>query len=138
MQPKRWWQSKTVLGALAALIATGVRALAPESEVAEGEILGVLTQVAQTAGMVVAIIGRFKASAPVITGGEAFNIKHGAAEAKLRDEWVPRGVILRVGIADEDIKQGAAVSIDGKGKVSVFREPIRGPGGELPGGTASP
>lgn len=125
MQPKRWWQSKTILGALAALIATAVRALAPEADVAEGEILGVLTQVAQTAGTLVAIIGRFKASAPVITGGEATALKHGAAEEELRKEWLPRGVILRVGIAEEDIKTGAAVSIDEKGSVKVFREPIR-------------
>jgi len=124
-QPKRWWQSKTVLGALAALIATGVRALAPESDVAEGEILGILTQVAQTAGMIVAIIGRFKAAAPVVTRVEAHNLKVAEAEGKLHDEWLPRGAILRIGIADEEIKKGAAVSIDAKGKVAVFREPLR-------------
>lgn len=125
MQPKRWWQSKTVLGALAALIATGVRALAPESEVAEGEILGVLTQVAQTAGMILAIVGRFQAAAPVVTRIEAHNLKVAEAEGKLCDEWLPRGAIIRVGIAKEEIKTGQPVSIDSKGTVKVFRQEPR-------------
>ncbi len=123
--PKRWWQSKTVLGALAALIATGVRSIAPELGIEEGAVLSFLTQATQTAGMIVAIVGRFKADRPVVTKATETRLKIAAAQDREASAWMQKGTILRVGIADEDIKLGSAVSIDEAGKVKVFREPRR-------------
>lgn len=53
-----WWQSRTILGALAVLIVAAVRALAPESALTGDEVLGVLLDVTQAAGAVLAILGR--------------------------------------------------------------------------------
>ena len=140
MQTKRWWQSKTVLGALAALIATGVRALAPDASVEEGEVLEVLTEVAQTAGMILAIVGRFMADRPLVTKGQARANEINAANERAAS-WAPPGSIVRVGIAAEEIKYGAAVSIDARGRVRVFRDPSHttrpGPGGYYTGGVVA-
>lgn len=130
---KRWWQSKTVLGALAALIATGIRALAPESAVGEGEVLGVLTQVAQTAGAIVAIIGRFKADRRVVSKAVQIRLKIAAASPIMN----PPGTV-RAGIAAVDIKQGEAVSIDGRGAVRPLAPLGVDERGEVCGGGAFP
>lgn len=58
---KYWWQSKTILGALAVLIATAVRMIVPDAELEEETFLNLLTMAAQLAGAVLALFGRFKA-----------------------------------------------------------------------------
>ena len=60
-ETKPWWASKTILGALAVLVATAVRMIAPEADLGEGEILNVLTLATQFAGALFAIFGRFAA-----------------------------------------------------------------------------
>ena len=130
---KRWWQSKTVLGALAALIATGIRALAPESAVGEGEVLGVLTQVAQTAGAIVAIIGRFKADRRLVTRGQQVRLDIAAASPIM----APPGMV-QTGLAATDIKQGEAVSIDGRGTVRPLAPLGVDKDGKITGGGAFP
>ncbi len=67
MQAKRWWQSRTILGALAALIATVVRFFIPDTELEAGDFLNMLTQASQLAGTVLAIVGRFQATRRVAT-----------------------------------------------------------------------
>lgn len=65
MQAKRWWQSRTILGALAVLIATVVRFFIPDTDLESGDFLNVLTQASQTAGAVLAIVGRLQAKSRV-------------------------------------------------------------------------
>lgn len=72
---KRWWQSRTILGALAALLATAVRTFWPESTVDESALLNLLTQGTQFAGTVLAIIGRLQAKTRVVSKKEAAELK---------------------------------------------------------------
>lgn len=57
---KPWWQSTTILGALAVVIAMAVRVFVPDLE--DKEVLDVLTLVSQLVGAIVAIVGRVRAS----------------------------------------------------------------------------
>jgi len=59
---KTWWQSKTVLGALAVLLALVIRAAAPEADVGEDDVLGALTHLMEAVGAILALYGRVTAS----------------------------------------------------------------------------
>lgn len=63
---KPWWQSKTILGALAVLLAAGASAAGIDLD--EGTVTETLERVVTAAGAVLAIIGRITARAPI--GGE--------------------------------------------------------------------
>lgn len=66
MEPdKHWWQSKTILGAVAVLVATVVRLITGSEDLQEHEILDLLTEGAQLAGALMALFGRFKANGPL-------------------------------------------------------------------------
>lgn len=58
-QSKPWWQSKTILGALAVLIVLVLREAFPDLK--EDDVLNILTLVSQAAASVLAIFGRVKA-----------------------------------------------------------------------------
>lgn len=60
---KPWWQSTTILGALAVLAAIVLRTWVPD--VTDQEILDVLTKIAQVAGAILAIFGRIRASVKI-------------------------------------------------------------------------
>ncbi len=92
---KRWWQSRTILGALAALLATAVRTFWPDSAVDESQLLDLLLQGTQFAGMVLAIVGRVQAKTRVVSKKQATELrrvhdelhrKTEAADAKRRAE----------------------------------------------------
>lgn len=60
---KRWWQSRTIWGAVAVLIAELARAFG--LEVSEEEVGGLLMQIVTVAGALVAIYGRVQATARI-------------------------------------------------------------------------
>lgn len=61
--PKPWWQSRTILGAAAVLLAQAANALG--LDVDEGHITEALTALVSAAGALLAIVGRVRARQPI-------------------------------------------------------------------------
>lgn len=60
-ETKAWYQSKTVMGSLAAIIMTVVGILGKDIGISEGELTDILLQVGSIAAMCIALVGRFTA-----------------------------------------------------------------------------
>lgn len=61
--PKPWWTSRTLLGLLATVLAMVARRCG--WEVNDGDLLGVLTQVVEVAGLVLAFWGTVRRAGPI-------------------------------------------------------------------------
>lgn len=55
---KPWYASKTILGAIAVLVALVIRWIVPDADLQDDQVLNVLTLVAQAVGAVVSVFGR--------------------------------------------------------------------------------
>lgn len=61
VETKAWYQSKTVMGSLAAIVLSILGMLGKDIGITEGELTDILVQIGAIVGMVLALIGRFTA-----------------------------------------------------------------------------
>lgn len=80
-QGKAWWQSRTIIGAVAAIAATVLGAVL-KTELPQEDVAEMLFAAATVAGSVLAIYGRVKASRPIVAG----NAQRSTLNAERRSE----------------------------------------------------
>jgi len=61
-ETKPWWRSKTILGAIAVLVAFIVRQVTPDAALDEDAVLNVLTLIGEALGALLVIFGRVTAT----------------------------------------------------------------------------